>query len=82
MPDHDPVQTRSDRSRALATRLVLAIRDEDPEGVGLVLAEADRTPRGLFDLVVATAALAAARISDEDAPALVAEALDRLGRVD
>lgn len=74
--------TRSDRSRALAARLVLAIRDEDADGVGLVLAEADRTPRGMFDLVVATAAMAAARISDEDAPKIVADALDRLGRVD
>lgn len=77
---NDP--TRSDVSRALATRLVLAIRDEDAESVGLVLAEADRHPRGLFDLAVAAATMAAQRITDDQAPALVSEALGRLGPVD
>lgn len=70
--------SRSDRSRAWAARLVLAIRDEDPGAAGLVLAEAGEHSRGLFDLAVAAATLAAPRITDDEAPALVAEALGRL----
>jgi hypothetical protein len=73
---------RSDRNRALATRLVLAIRDEDPEAVWAVLTEAGAEPDGLRWLALAAATLAAARISDDDAPRLVAEALDRLARHD
>lgn len=72
------IPNRSDASRALATRLVLALRDEDTDAVLAVLAEADRRPRGLFDLAVAAGALAAQRISDDEAPQLVASALDRL----
>lgn len=70
--------TRSDRSRAWAARLVLALRDQDTEAVGLVLAEADRHPRGLYDLAVSAATLAAQRITDDQAPALVTDALRRL----
>ncbi len=55
---------RSDTSRALAARLVLA--------------EADRHPRGLFDLALSAAVLASAHVSADDAAALAAEALDRL----
>ena len=69
---------RSDHSRALATRLVLALRDEDTDAVLAVLAEADRRPRGLFDLAIAAGTLAAQRITDDEAPVLVAAALDRL----
>lgn len=69
---------RSDRSRAVAARLVLAVRDEDPEAVAIVLAEADRQPRGLFDLALSAAVLASAHVSADDAAALAAEALDHL----
>nr|DAI76265.1 MAG TPA: hypothetical protein [Caudoviricetes sp.] len=72
------MRIRSEASRALATRLVLALRDEDTDAVLAVLAEADRRPRGLFDLAVAAATLAAQRITDDEAPQLVAAALDRL----
>lgn len=74
--------TRSDHSRALATRLVLALRDEDPEAVWSVLNEADTEPDGLRWLALSAATLAAARISDDDAPRLVADALDKLGHRD
>lgn len=69
---------RSDRSRAWAARLVLAICDEDPGAVARVLAEADRHPRGLFDLAVAAATLALAHISADEAAAIAAKALDQL----
>ncbi|SIS19515.1 hypothetical protein [Williamsia sterculiae] len=68
---------RSDASRASATRLVLALRDEDPDAVHAVLNEAADAAT-LRDLAVAAATLAAQRISDDEAPALVAQALDKL----
>ncbi|WP_341257071.1 hypothetical protein [Gordonia malaquae] len=76
------IPNRSDTSRALAARLVLGLRDEDPDAVLAVLAEADRHPRGLFDLAVAAGTLAAQRVSDDEAPQLVAAALDRLTKGD
>lgn len=68
---------RSDTSRASATRLVLALRDEDPDAVHAVLNEAADVA-ALRDLAVAAATLAAQRITDDEAPALVAQALDKL----
>ena len=74
--------TRSDRSRAWAARLVLAIRDSDTDAVARVLAEADRHPRGLFDLAVAAATLASAHISADEAATIAAKALDQLATSD
>ncbi|MGW0035730.1 hypothetical protein [Gordonia sp. NPDC003376] len=68
---------RSDASRASATRLVLALRDEDPDAIFAVLNEATDVA-ALRDLAVAAATLAAQRITDDEAPVLVAQALDKL----
>ncbi|MGV9710732.1 hypothetical protein ACWDTI_08715 [Gordonia sp. NPDC003424] len=73
----NPSTHRSDRARALAARLVLAIHDQNVEAVNSVMAEAAEAGAS-WDMTVTLAGMAAARIPDEQAPELVAAALDRL----
>ena len=73
---HD--KQRHDRATSRAARVILALKDEQPEAVHEVLAECRENPAQLSDLVVALGALAAVRYDDEATLYLAEAAADKL----
>lgn len=73
---HD--RQRHDRATSRAARVILALKDEQPEAVHEVLTECRGNVAQLHDLVVTLGALAAVRYDDADAIVMATATADKL----